>query len=93
MAWIPPAGVRPTLTVETSPGNAQYWFFFERALAPGNAQRLGEGLRRATGCDSDTGNPTQPYRIPGTVNYPDKVKIARGRKITPTFFYGAALCP
>ena len=93
MGWNPPAGVRPTLTVETSPGNAQYWFCFEHALAPGYAQRLGEGLRRATGCDSDTGNPTQPYRIPGTVNYPDKVKIARGRIVTPTFFRGAAPCP
>jgi hypothetical protein len=92
MAWIPPAGMRPTLTVETSPGNAQYWFCFEHALAAGYAQRLGEGLRRGTGCDSDTGNPTQPYRIPGTANYPDKVKIARGRVVTPTFFRGAAPC-
>jgi hypothetical protein len=91
MAWVPPAGMRPTLSVETSPGNAQYWFFFQRALSPKHAQQLGEGLRRATGCDSDTGNPTQPYRIPGTVNYPDKAKIARGRVVTPTFFLGAAL--
>ena len=74
MAWIPPAGVRPTLTVETSPNNAQYWFFFERALSPKRAQRLGEGLRRVTGGDSDTGNPCQPYRIPGTVNYPNKMQ-------------------
>jgi RepB DNA-primase from phage plasmid len=91
MAWIPPAAVRPTLTVETSPGNAQFWFFFGRALSPGHAQRLGEGLRRATGCDSDSGNPTQPYRIPGTVNYPDEVKIARGRVITPTFLHGSGV--
>ena len=91
MGWNPPAGVRPTLAVETSPGNAQYWFFFDRALSPKRAQRLGEGLRRATGGDSDTGNPTQPYRIPGTVNYPNKVKIARGRVVTPTLFLGAAL--
>ena len=34
MGWIPPAGMRPTLTVETSPNNAQFWFFFERALSP-----------------------------------------------------------
>ena len=54
----------PDLAVETSPSNAQYWFFFERALSPRRAQRLGEALRRVTGGDSDTGNPCQPYRIP-----------------------------
>jgi RepB DNA-primase from phage plasmid len=89
MAWTPPTDVRPTLTVQTSPDNRQYWFFFQRALAVGNAQQLGGDLRRATGCDTDTGNPTQPYRIPGTLNYVDKVKIARGRVVTPTLFLGA----
>jgi hypothetical protein len=91
MAWIPAVGVHPTLSIETSPGNAQYWFFFERALSPTRAQRLGEGLRQTTGGDSDTGNPTQPYRIPGTVNYPNRAKVARGRVVTPTMFLGAAL--
>jgi hypothetical protein len=91
MAWIPPAGVHPTFAIETSPANAQYWFFFERALSSKRAQRLGEGLRQATGGDSDTGNPTQPYRIAGTVNYVNRVKVARGRVVTPTFFLGAAL--
>jgi hypothetical protein len=82
MAWIPPIGVRPTLSIETSPGNAQYWFFFERALSAVRAQRLGEGLRRTTSGDSDTGNPRQPYRIPGTSNFPNRVKVARGRVVT-----------
>jgi hypothetical protein len=89
MGWNPPAGVRPTLAIETSPGNAQYWFFFQRALSPTHAQRLGEALRRVTGGDSDTGNPCQPYRIPGTTNYPNKTKTARGRVVTPTLFLGA----
>jgi hypothetical protein len=75
--------------VETSPGNAQYWFFFERALSPVRAQRLGDDLRRITGGDSDTGNPCQPYRIGGTTNYPSKMKTARGRIVTPTLFLGA----
>jgi hypothetical protein len=88
-AWTPPAGVRPTLTVETSPGNHQFWFFFDRAVSPACAQRLGEGRRQATGCDTDTGNPMQPYRIPGTVNYPNKGKVANGRVVTPTLFLGA----
>jgi RepB DNA-primase from phage plasmid len=91
MAWNPPAGVRPTLVVETSPNNRQFWIFFKRALSSKRAQQLGENLRRVTAGDSDTGNPVQPYRIPGTTNYPDKVKISRGRVTTPTLFLGAAL--
>jgi hypothetical protein len=91
MAWIPPAGVRPTMAIQTSENNHQFWFFFGPALPPKRAQRLGVGLRRVTGGDSDTGNVTQPYRIPGTINYPNKVKIARGRVVTPTLFLGAAL--
>jgi RepB DNA-primase from phage plasmid len=91
MGWIPPAGVHPTLAVETSPNNHQFWFFFDRALSPKRAQRLGEDLRRVTRGDSDTGNPCQPYRIPGTVNFPSKLKVARGRVVTPTLFLGAAI--
>jgi hypothetical protein len=91
MAWAPPIGLRPTLAVETSPNNHQFWFFFDKALPPVRAQRLGEGLRQAIGCDTDTGNPTQPYRLPGTVNYPNRVKVARGRVVTPTLFLGATI--
>ena len=48
-AWVPSTTVRPTLAVETSPGNAQYWFFFDCALSPDRAQCLGESLRRSHG--------------------------------------------
>jgi hypothetical protein len=51
MAWAPPFGMRPTLTVETSPNNHHFWFFFDKALPPVRARRLGEGLRLATGSD------------------------------------------
>ena len=39
MAWIPPVGVRPTMIVQTSENNHQFWFFFARALSPPNARR------------------------------------------------------
>jgi RepB DNA-primase from phage plasmid len=84
MAWSPPAGLQPTLIVETSPGNAQYWFFLKQALSAKKAQSLGERIRKVTGCDADSGNVTQPYRVPGTVNYPDRAKRGRGRVIVPT---------
>jgi hypothetical protein len=86
-AWTPPPGTRPTIVVQTSPGvpgNHHYWFFLKKAIHPQQAQQLGERIRRATGADSDSGNPVQPYRIGGTVSYPNKAKIARGRIVTWT---------
>jgi AAA domain/RepB DNA-primase from phage plasmid len=68
-----------SLIVETSPGNAHRWIFFEKALEPKVGQELGQRLRAAIGADDDTGVVTQPYRVAGTVNYPDKKKQRRGR--------------
>jgi hypothetical protein len=79
MAWAPPPGARPTMIVETSPGNYQYWFFFREAISRARARELGKRIRTATRTDACTGNPVQPFRIAGTVNYPDATKIARGR--------------
>src|SRR5262249_76304 len=79
MGWTPPATIRPSMIVETSPGNFQFWFFLRVALDAERAQKLGERIRHVVNSDHDTGNPTQPYRVAGTVNYPDAGKIARGR--------------
>ena len=85
-AWTPTVPV--SLTVETSPGNHHYWLFFKDALDPTTAKTLGDRLRAATNADADTGNPCQPYRVAGTVNYPGKKKLARGRIVTPTHGLG-----
>jgi DNA-binding transcriptional ArsR family regulator len=82
MGWTPTT--RVSMTVETSPGNFQFWFFLREAVGPELAQKLGERIRRAVNSDKDTGNPTQPYRVAGTVNYPNKKKIERGRVTVPT---------
>jgi hypothetical protein len=80
--WTP---TMPTsLAVEISPGNAHYWLFFEQALDSATGQALGERLRTATNADADTGNVCQPYRVAGTVNYPNEKKVARGRIVTWT---------
>jgi DNA-binding transcriptional ArsR family regulator len=81
-AWTPT--VPASLAVETSPGNAHFWFFFDRAVDLTTGQVLGERLRAATNADSDTGNVCQPYRVAGTVNYPGKKKRERGRSVTWT---------
>jgi len=85
-AWTPTVPV--SLTVNTSPDNHHYWLFSETALDPAAAQKLGARLRAATNADDDTGNVCQPYRIAGTVNYPGKKKLERGRVITPTHSLG-----
>jgi hypothetical protein len=70
--------------VETSPGNSHRWLFLERALGAAEAQALGIMIRKASGADHCTGVITQPYRVAGTVNFPDSKKIARGRITVPT---------
>ena len=81
-AWTPTVPV--SLAVETSPGNAHFWFFFEQAIDPESARTLGEQLRAITNADTDTGNICQPYRLAGTVNYPNKNKRERGCIVVPT---------
>jgi hypothetical protein len=70
--------------VETSPGNAHEWLFLRRALGAGDAKPLGELIRKGAGADHATGTITQPYRVPGTPNYPDAKKRERGRVTTAT---------
>ena len=54
-------------------------------LAAGPAKALGDAIRVATGTDQDTGVVSQPYRVPGTPNFPSKAKRARGRlSVEPT---------
>jgi DNA-binding transcriptional ArsR family regulator len=82
MGWTPT--VPPSLTVETSPANFQYWFFLREAVSAEVGKAFGERIRAATKTDHDTGNVVQPYRIAGTVNYPNAKKLARGRVTVPT---------
>jgi hypothetical protein len=73
-----------TTVIETSPGNTHEWLFLHRGLDAGDAKPLGEMIRKATGADHDSGVITQPYRVPGTPNYPDAKKRARGRAVVST---------
>jgi hypothetical protein len=71
-------------TVQTSANNTQEWIALSRALSPNVAKRLGELIRKGVGADHATGNIVQPYRVPGTPNYPDAKKRARGRTVVAT---------
>ena len=82
MAWDGEA--QASLVVETSPGNSHHWFFLKQALSAAEAQDLGEHIRGSARADHNFGNATQPYRVAGTINYPNAKKQARGRVATPT---------
>ncbi len=69
--------------VETSPGNCQPVIVFDQPLSPADAEVLAKALQRATGSDFGTGDIAHVWRIPGTLNYPNAGKIARGRSPEP----------
>ena len=77
--------VRPSLAVETSPGNYHLWYLFTRAIPATQAKAIGDAIRANSGTDHDTGVVTQCYRVPGTPNFPSPAKRARGRlTVEPT---------
>jgi hypothetical protein len=67
-----------SMVVETSPGNRHNWFFLKKAVRAAEAKPIGEAMRAALRSDA-TGTVTQPYRVAGTPNYPNKAKRERGR--------------
>ena len=77
--------VKPSLAVETSPGNFQLWYLFTHAIPAEQAKLIGDAIRANSGTDQDTGVITQCYRVPGTPNFPSLKKQARGRiTVEPT---------
>ena len=77
--------VKPSLAVETSPGNFQLWYLFTRAVTAAEAKTIGDAMRAGSGTDQDTGVITQCYRVAGTPNFPTTAKRARGRlTVEPT---------
>jgi hypothetical protein len=71
--------VRPSLVIETSPGNFHFWYLFTRAISATQAKLIGDAIRASSGTDQDTGVITQCYRVAGTPNFPSAAKQARGR--------------
>jgi hypothetical protein len=75
--------LEPNLVLETSPGNGQPFWLFDRPLPPAEAKPLAKALKRATGSDHGTGDIAHVWRVPGTLNWPNKKKIERGRPKEP----------
>ncbi|MGH0244373.1 DUF3987 domain-containing protein [Sinorhizobium meliloti] len=75
--------IEPNMVVETSDGNFQPFVLFDRAISPSEAKPLAAALKRATGSDHGTADIAHVWRIPGTLNWPNKKKLERGRSPTP----------
>jgi hypothetical protein len=72
-----------TFRVQTSPGNAHYWYLTSMSLE--QARLMSKRFKLVAKGDSCTGSIPQNYRVPGTPNYPTPNKVATGREIEPTF--------
>jgi hypothetical protein len=68
--------------VETSPGNFQCWYFFDRPYSVAEAKPVLTALSRCTESDS-THSCDHVFRVPGTLNWPSQRKIAKGRSPVP----------
>jgi hypothetical protein len=76
---IPGLSVAPSAIIETSPGNYQAIFAFDVPVAPKDAAPLAEMLCKVAQCDPATKTIAQPWRVAGTINWPNHKKVKEGR--------------
>jgi putative DNA primase/helicase len=69
--------------METSEGNYQPVFPLARALSQSEAKPIAVALGDAIGADSRTKDTSSLFRIAGTLNWPSKKKLERGRSPVP----------
>jgi uncharacterized protein (DUF927 family) len=75
--------IEPSMIVQTSKINQQIHYVFSRPLPVPEFRELAELAYRKCGGDHCCKAPSQLFRVPGTFNYPDYKKIARGRDPAP----------
>ena len=73
----------PHYVMESSPGNKQPVYVLYPAMRPEEAYPLAKALQRITKTDAGTGDIAHVWRVPGTLNWPNKAKVERGRSTTP----------
>lgn len=71
--------LEPNYVIESSPGNFQCFVILETPLPPADAKQLATGLKRAANADHCTVDVSHVWRVPGTFNWPNAKKLARGR--------------
>ncbi|WP_332716677.1 AAA family ATPase [Pelagibacterium mangrovi] len=73
----------PNYVVESSAGNCQAFWLFDKPISPTVAKGIAAGLKSATGSDHCTADVAHVWRVPGTLNHPSATKLARGRSPEP----------
>lgn len=73
----------PNYIVESSAGNFQAFWLFDKPVKPDVAKGIAAGLRAATGSDHCTADVAHVWRVPGTLNHPNATKLSRGRSPEP----------
>jgi Family of unknown function (DUF5906)/RepB DNA-primase N-terminal domain len=74
----------PHYVIESSPGNKQPVYVLAKAMLPEEAHGYAKALQRFTGTDSGTGDVAHVWRVPGTLNWPNRQKVhERKRPRTP----------
>lgn len=75
--------VVPDYTVESSPGNYQAWWLLDEPLSMERGKDLARAMTAASNSDSCSSDMAHVWRVPGTINWPNAKKIARGRSKHP----------
>jgi hypothetical protein len=82
----PPFGIAPTFEIETSHTptlNRHFHFVFDTPLSRQDAKALAILAHRKCGGDSGGKDICHVWRVPDTLNFPDRRKLARGRPEKP----------
>ncbi len=75
--------VDPNYVVESSPGNYQCFLLLDAPLSVADAKPLARSLKVAANADHCTVDMAHVWRVPGTLNWPNAKKLARGRPCEP----------
>jgi predicted P-loop ATPase len=75
--------IEPPYMIESSSGNFQPIFPLARALGNGEAKALAVSLSDFIGGDAGTKDLSHVWRVPGTLNWPNRKKVQRGRSPEP----------
>jgi Primase C terminal 2 (PriCT-2)/RepB DNA-primase from phage plasmid len=75
--------IEPSYVVESSPGNFQRVYIFPHPLPVSEVKPVLCAMHAAIGGDSAQKDCSHVWRIPGTLNWPTKSKLERGRSPEP----------
>lgn len=75
--------IEPSYVIETSKGRFQAGYYFDKPIDPETAKTIASRLCNDSACDHGTKDISHVWRVPGTLNYPNKKKVDSGRPTTP----------